>query len=418
MKMHGHGDRSGAESMSGRIFALALILLGFGSIASATDLGLRVEALGCQSSQISIGPSCETTYHVIGQLSDAASDGLSMVVFDLEFSGGSLVPAITPTALPMLAFAPPDGLSNPAGYGGTPIGGKLVQVGGSQNVLGHGLWPCEASDECPGTSTCVDRLCTALPGLPLGSVVIGAGQPGAPASIVSGSLIAPATPGTYTLWLSNAVANLLEKGVDGRPYWWNQPVSVHSIEPLTITVVPGEDCCDAYEPCCLPDAACAYHPPAECTALGGTPSGVDCEGDADGDGVDGSCGDQCPDDPDKLLPGFCGCGLADIDSDQDGTPDCIDGCPDDPDKTDPGVCGCGVSDIDSDGDTVPDCIDVCPGRDDLVDEDGNGIPDCLEGGAVVPALSAWGIAIAALLVLVVSGLLLWRRDPKIRDRRY
>jgi hypothetical protein len=48
------------------------------------------------------------------------------------------------------------------------------------------------------------------------------------------------------------------------------------------------------------------------------------------------------------------------DSDRDGVPDCIDGCPFDAQKIAPGVCGCGEADVDSDGDGVPDCIDRCP----------------------------------------------------------
>jgi len=76
--------------------------------------------------------------------------------------------------------------------------------------------------------------------------------------------------------------------------------------------------------------------------------------------------DLCPDDPAKTEPGVCGCGVADDDSDGDGTEDCIDLCPDDPDKVDEGVCGCGVADEDSDGDGAEDCIDPCP--DDPADE--------------------------------------------------
>lgn len=38
-------------------------------------------------------------------------------------------------------------------------------------------------------------------------------------------------------------------------------------------------------------------------------------------------GDLCPNDPDKVAPGTCGCGVADTDSDQDGIADCIDSCP-------------------------------------------------------------------------------------------
>ena len=37
----------------------------------------------------------------------------------------------------MSAFAPPDGLSNPAGYGGTLIGDAYVQVGGAQNTINN-----------------------------------------------------------------------------------------------------------------------------------------------------------------------------------------------------------------------------------------------------------------------------------------
>ena len=42
-------------------------------------------------------------------------------------------------------------------------------------------------------------------------------------------------------------------------------------------------------------------------------------------------------------------------------------CPTDPDKTSPGDCGCGVPDIDTDDDTIPDCNDT--------DDDGDGILD-------------------------------------------
>ena len=71
-------------------------------------------------------------------------------------------------------------------------------------------------------------------------------------------------------------------------------------------------------------------------------------------------GDLCPQDPDKLSPGICGCGIPDTDTDNDGAADCVDGCPTDPDKIAPGVCGCGIPDIDSDKDGLADCIDSCP----------------------------------------------------------
>jgi len=70
--------------------------------------------------------------------------------------------------------------------------------------------------------------------------------------------------------------------------------------------------------------------------------------------------DGCPDDPDKTEPGECGCGVADIDGDHDGTADCNDDCPEDPNKTEPGECGCGVANTDDDGDGTPNCHDGCP----------------------------------------------------------
>jgi subtilisin-like proprotein convertase family protein len=98
---------------------------------------------------------------------------------------------------------------------------------------------------------------------------------------------------------------------------------------------------------------------------------------------DGTCdaNDGCPNDPNKVATGACGCGVADVaatyyaDTDGDGFGDpsapqagftCTtpvgfvsnssDHCPSDPAKQDPGICGCGVADVattyyaDADGD--------------------------------------------------------------------
>jgi len=106
--------------------------------------------------------------------------------------------------------------------------------------------------------------------------------------------------------------------------------------------------------------------------------------------------DACPDDPDKFEPGICGCGIPDMDADNDGTADCNDACPDDPAKTAPGACGCGKPDVDSDGDGTADCADDCPqdpakiapgacgcGKPDT-DSNRDGIPDCLSPPAPPP----------------------------------
>lgn len=83
------------------------------------------------------------------------------------------------------------------------------------------------------------------------------------------------------------------------------------------------------------------------------------DNDIDGDGtVD--CNDACPNDPNKIVAGICGCGITDSDTDADGTVDCNDACPNDPNKIIVGVCGCGVVDSDLDGDGNIDCNDLCP----------------------------------------------------------
>ncbi len=166
------------------------------------------------------------------------------------------------------------------------------------------------------------------------------------------------------------------------------------------------------------------HPPTDCNANGvpddqdiaaGTSTDCDasgvpdeCQPDGDGDGAIDAC-DGCPDDPNKVEPGWCGCGVSDADSDGDGTPDCDDGCPDDPEKVEPGLCGCGIADTDSDGDGTPDCSDGCPDDPEKVvpglcgcgaadtDSDSDGTADCNDEcpedpNKVAPGVCGCGVA--------------------------
>ena len=71
-------------------------------------------------------------------------------------------------------------------------------------------------------------------------------------------------------------------------------------------------------------------------------------------------GDSCPNDGTKTVPGACGCGTAETDSDSDGTPNCIDACPADSGKTAPGACGCGSPETDADSNGTPDCNETTP----------------------------------------------------------
>jgi hypothetical protein len=49
------------------------------------------------------------------------------------------------------------------------------------------------------------------------------------------------------------------------------------------------------------------------------------------------------------------------DADGDGTNDCTDACPADPGKTAPGACGCGVPDVDANNNGTADCLETCTG---------------------------------------------------------
>ena len=129
---------------------------------------------------------------------------------------------------------------------------------------------------------------------------------------------------------------------------------------------------------------CVYLESFEDSDEDGTP---DIFKDSDEDGTP-DLYDHCPNDPNKIEPGTCGCGTPDTDTDGDTTPDCIDDCDDDPNKTEPGYCGCGNADLDNNGDSIIDCIDTCPDDPDKIDPgicgcgtpdtdtDNDGTPDC------------------------------------------
>ncbi|MBK6754074.1 MAG: T9SS type A sorting domain-containing protein [Flavobacteriales bacterium] len=119
--------------------------------------------------------------------------------------------------------------------------------------------------------------------------------------------------------------------------------------------------------------------------LFGTPCGlsyaINCD-DADGDGVcnyfdlcagtptgegvntDGcSCSQVVVDDGDVCTLDECLNGNVTNtfqDADNDLTCDANDGCPNDPNKIAPGQCGCGIADTDSDNDGIANCNDDCP----------------------------------------------------------
>ncbi|MCH8149331.1 MAG: thrombospondin type 3 repeat-containing protein, partial [Planctomycetes bacterium] len=205
-------------------------------------------------------------------------------------------------------------------------------------------------------------------------------------------------------------------------------------------------------------------------AAGGTYHGtgtmqaaIVCEGDADEDGLDALCGDNCPDDFNPFQEDCDDDGIGDAcDTETDGDEDCVcdgdDNCPFTPnpgqedtdgdfvgDACDPcpnsnpddadndGVCDdvdtCPGHDdnADADGDGVPDGCDQCPGSDDgaagaLDDDDGDGVINCNaqcngvddavfapECDNRIPTVSVWGLVVLALLLLAAGKIHFSRR---------
>jgi hypothetical protein len=120
--------------------------------------------------------------------------------------------------------------------------------------------------------------------------------------------------------------------------------------------------------------------------------------DTDGDGVD-DCNDGCPLDPNKIVPGVCGCGVPDVDFDGDGHMDCVDNCPlfYNPAQADGDGDGVGnvcdncpqvhnPSQLDQDQDSVGDDCDNCPStvNSQQADGDGDGVGDLCDNCVALP----------------------------------
>lgn len=204
-------ERRERQARAARLVALAA-LLAAAPVTGATNLGARVRSGGQASVQVA--PGASVPWEIIGELSDALSDGLALFSVDLGWNGGTvLAPAANPASAPMTSFAVPAGVNNPQGFGGVAFAGGLRQVGGGQNTLNNSFGP-----------------------YPVGSVVTGVAQPGTPVTLAAGTLSAPVTPGTYTLSVTRVVANVIAPGASGVPVWKVEPAGAGTLSPLTVQV--------------------------------------------------------------------------------------------------------------------------------------------------------------------------------------
>lgn len=197
---------------SRRLLSVGLFMALLAPASLASDLNLTVTSAGQRL--VTVTPGAPVPWAVVGELSDNSNQGLAMVAFDLSFDGGPLTPAAAPAVQPMLNFALPLGVSNPAGYGGTVVGGVLRQVGGAQNTINNVFAP-----------------------YPTGNVITGVAAQGSPQQFAAGTLAAPMQVGTYTLSISNVVANAIRTGTTGDPTWAVDACGVGSTGSLQVVVV-------------------------------------------------------------------------------------------------------------------------------------------------------------------------------------
>ncbi len=163
--------------------------------APAPPTLVNLTARSAGQTAVSVAPGANVPFEIVVELGGQPSDGLAGVTFDLVFDGGALSPLGAPATPSFNGFASPSGLSNPAGFGGTPVAGELLQVGGAQNTIRNVFAP-----------------------KPSGAVIEQLGNAG-PVAVVSGSLTAPSAPGTYFLRIREPAATVILLGETGVPFW-------------------------------------------------------------------------------------------------------------------------------------------------------------------------------------------------------
>jgi hypothetical protein len=194
------------------VWLTGVVLSSVIGVAHATDLNLR--ATSPWGGVARVAPGATVPFAIEGELSDSASEGLALFSLDLSFTGGPLIPLGSPTTAPMNNFAAPKGFVNPAGFGGTLVGGVLRQVGGGQNTIRNTVAPT-----------------------PNGTVILNVAQQGSPVTLCAGQLTAPYTVGLYTLQSSNLLANVIEAGQGASPAFWKvNPAGVGTALPLSVIV--------------------------------------------------------------------------------------------------------------------------------------------------------------------------------------
>jgi hypothetical protein len=194
----------------GLVLAAALC----GSTAMATNINLRVQGPNGEPT-VNVAPGGTVSYRVVAELTDNLNEGLALIGFSLDYTGGAIgQQGNPPNSAPMSNFVIPEGITNPAGYGGTLIGGDLIQCGGAQNTIKN------TADNAA---------------FPIGTVITGIASPGAPAVVLTGSFTKPAGLGDFQLAVFDVFANVITDGETGEVFWATEAAGVGTVTNLTVS---------------------------------------------------------------------------------------------------------------------------------------------------------------------------------------
>ncbi len=194
------------------------LVLATAPMAAASDLVLQLQDPS-GATAISASPGEALTWQVVGELSDGDNQGLAFFAFDLAYDGGVLPQGDAPTSAEMLNFATPLGINNPAGFGGTPNQGGLLQIGGAQNTINQ-----------------------TFAAAPSGMVMTGVATQGSPLVLASGPLTAPTQPGTYQLVLSEGHANVIAASAVPNPFWRVEQAGISPSQGNHVLTIEVADC--------------------------------------------------------------------------------------------------------------------------------------------------------------------------------
>lgn len=202
--------------MKGSVWFAAAVVALCASFGLAATFEVEITA----TSSTAVAPGGTVDYEITGLVSSGDNLGLALCGVDLTTDTG-IAQALAVEGPSMGPFVKNDGITNPppGGYGGTVDADDLLQVGGGQNTIGNDGVPPH-------------------PAYPSGVVVEGIAQ-GSSVVLATGTITAPAGPGTYTVSLVDPFANVLLADQGG---------GVYTVEAATPSVVGSPITIDVGDP--------------------------------------------------------------------------------------------------------------------------------------------------------------------------